>query len=124
MSKCSHCETTGVVGLICDKCRIKELEAKINRLSARGIEDMQYTIAQLEAELETHRWTPVEEGLPEGVEDERTPYFVRTADYFGVALWREYDDGWDWECDCGDVMYYKLAHLPTDEAKGEGEVTE
>jgi len=34
----------------CDKCLIAELEAKVKRLSSRGIEDMQFTIAELETE--------------------------------------------------------------------------
>ena len=25
MSKCTHCETTGVVGVMCDRCKIAEL---------------------------------------------------------------------------------------------------
>ena len=30
MSKCTHCETTGVVGVICDRCRIAELEKELD----------------------------------------------------------------------------------------------
>ena len=32
MSKCTHCETTGVIGVMCDRCRIAELKADNARL--------------------------------------------------------------------------------------------
>lgn len=48
-------------------------------------------------------WRPAA-GPPECVEGERTSYLVKTIDVYGVALWREYDYGWDWESDCGEVV--------------------
>ena len=29
MSKCSHCETTGIVGVTCDRCKILALESSL-----------------------------------------------------------------------------------------------
>jgi len=49
-------------------------------------------------------WVPVTRRLPVGIKDERTPYLVKTIDVYGVALWREYDSGWDWESDSGEVV--------------------
>ena len=49
-------------------------------------------------------WVSAKERLPVGIKDKRTPYLVKTIDVYGVALWREYDSGWDWESDCGEVV--------------------
>jgi hypothetical protein len=97
--------------------RILELQADIAQAEVY-LKDERDKVRELEAEIEKHQWISVEDRLPERIKDERTPYLVRTTDYYGVALWREYSSGWDWECDCGEVTHWKPITLPADIEKG------
>jgi hypothetical protein len=85
MSKCSHCETTGVVGVICDRCRIAELEAVqkslmkiIDEYEEADKADMKFEdrVAELEAELARHEWVSVEDKLPKQ-DDDRVLIFTK-----------------------------------------------
>ena len=55
MSKCTKCETTGVVGYICDRCRIAELEAQES-------EGMEATIEQMLGKELSEKWGLDEHG--------------------------------------------------------------
>jgi hypothetical protein len=133
MSKCTHCETTGVVGVICDRCRIAELEeaikeacasidffqqklkvrnasiaeleAKIARLTSRGIEDMQFTIKELEAELAKHEWVSVEDRLP----DDETEVLVLSMDDDETIFQMDLCSG-RWRDECGQDVSGNPTH--------------
>jgi len=58
------------------------LRAKIERMSSRGIEDMQDRITELEAEIATHQWVSVEDDLPVPNDD----WDIQIYDTEGVCL--------------------------------------
>ena len=94
MSKCSHCETTGVVGVIFDRCRIAQLEKEL----ARHV----YVVGKFETWYSTeecpytqHNYCP--QGLPSKKDEENKP--LAEEDRFPFSP--EYDcdesmQGWCW----------------------------
>lgn len=82
MSKCGKCETTGVVGLICDRCRIAGLEAELAKQTEVANENYSKA-ALLVAELAKHRWIPVEERLPDCIH--HTDFYVKIDGLAGTA---------------------------------------
>jgi len=56
------------------------------------------------------KWIHVSEGLPP--KEGRVKYWVDTLDGPAVATWREYQDGYNWECDMGTVYYWQPIYEP------------
>jgi hypothetical protein len=85
--------------------KVAELEAKVARLTSRGIEDMQFTIKELEAELAKHEWVSVEDRLP----DDETEVLVLSMDDDETIFQMDLCSG-RWRDECGQDVSGNPTH--------------
>lgn len=67
----------------------------------------------LQSGIGSGKWIHVSEGLPEN--EGRVKYWVITLDGPAIATWRDYDSGYNWECDTGIVYYWQVVYMPKGE---------
>jgi len=76
-----------------------------------SIQVLQSRVAELEAELKKHDWISVEDRLPR--KDSRwLQYLVLTNEMADACSYREFDEGWQWDSDRGEVTHWKPINSP------------
>ena len=83
----------------------------------KAIKQLQAQIAELEGELEKHRWIPVSERLPKETEEDLRPkHLILTGDGIDVQEWRHFGFGWSFD-DNGGIPTHWMEQIALPETK-------